>query len=147
MPLHRLLALLLALGPALPAAAQERAAPLSSKQDERGELQQVVASQLAAFGRSDGPAAFALASPMIQGKFGDAATFLRMVQRGYTPLIRPRSVRFVGQLEVAGEPALTLVVVGRDGKSYGVVYMMTRMASGAWRTNGCELRELAPPDA
>ena len=81
----RLVALLgLLLGLAVPAFAQD----LSPA--DRTAIRDIIQSQVEAFRRDDGDAAFGYASPSIRGMFGSSATFMDMVRQGYQPVYRPR---------------------------------------------------------
>jgi hypothetical protein len=130
----RFLALLgLALSFALPAAAQDT--ELSAA--DRSEIQKTIQSQVDAFRRDDGAAAFGFASPDIQGMFGSADIFMDMVRQGYQPVYRPKSFAFRDIVTLNGEPAQRVSVVGPDGRSVSAVYPMTHLPDGTWRIDGC----------
>ncbi len=124
---------------AAPAAAQ---APLDLPAPDRAAIRTIIESQLAAFRRDDGAAAFGFATPNIQAMFGTPENFLEMVRRGYAPVYRPRAVEFAGIVGSADSPVQLVNLVGPDGEAVIAAYEMARL-DGAWRINGCVL--LRPP--
>ena len=127
-----LVGLLLAL--AVPAAAQEVSAA------DRSAIQGIIQSQVEAFRRDDGAAAFGLASPSIQRMFGSAEIFMDMVRQGYQPVYRPRAFDFREIVDLNGQPAQKVHVVGPDGRPVTAFYPMTRLPDGSWRIDGCFLQ-------
>lgn len=136
-PQSFLLAILLVF--ASPAAAQ---APLDMPAPDRAAIRGVIESQLEAFRRDDGAAAFGFATPNIQAMFGTPETFLAMVRRGYAAVYRPRSVEFAEIVGDAERPVQLVHVVGPDGVAVIAAYEMARQGP-VWRINGCVL--LRPP--
>ncbi len=137
MPL-RLLALLLSLAGTILAAPASAQAPLSA--DDRAAIREVIRSQVDAFRRDDGESAFALASPAIRRMFGTAEIFMDMVRQGYQPVYRPRRFEFEDIVELGGQPAQRVGVVGPDGRPVIAVYPMRRLPDGTWRIDGCFLQ-------
>ncbi len=131
------LAILLLTG--MPALAQ---APLDMPAPDRAAIRSTIESQMAAFRRDDGEAAFAFATPGIQAMFGTPESFLEMVRRGYAPVYRPRSVEFADIVGDPEHPVQLVHVVGPDGEAVIAAYEMARESTG-WRINGCVL--LRPP--
>ena len=113
--------------------------PVAPDAADRAAIERVIGDQIAAFGRDDGAAAFALASPGIQATFGTPEAFMRMVRQGYQPVYRPRQVRFDEVVMRDWGPEQRVFVVGPDGHPYIAVYPMERQADGTWKTNGCYL--------
>lgn len=132
-----LFALLLSL--ATTAAAQPAVSP-----SDKAAIRDVIQGQVDAFRRDDGAAAFGYASPMIQNMFGQSDAFMEMVRQGYPPVYRPRVFDFREIVELHGEIAQKVHVVGPDGKPVTAVYPMTQLPDGSWRINGCYL--LAPDE-
>ncbi|HEY2871395.1 MAG TPA: DUF4864 domain-containing protein [Reyranella sp.] len=128
------LPVLVVLALAWPAAAQE----LSD--GDRAAIRDVIGRQVEAFRRDDGDAAFGLASPNIQHMFGTSGTFMDMVRQGYQPVYRPRVFDFAEIVELNGQPAQKVHVVGPDGRPVDAFYPMTRLPDGTWRIDGCFLR-------
>lgn len=105
------------------------------------EIRQVIASQLEAFGRDDGPGAFAFASPGIREKFQTPEIFMAMVRRHYAPVYRPREVSF-RQLHAGPRgPVQEVLLVGPDGRSVVALYFMERQPDGSWKIDGVRLIE------
>ncbi len=133
----RFLALIaLILGLAVTAQAQQ---PDVSAADQ-AEIRQIIQSQVDAFRRDDGAAAFGYASPAIQGMFGEANSFMEMVRQGYRPVYRPQTFDFREIVTLHGEIAQKVHVVGPDGRPVTALYPMTQLPDGSWRINGCYLQ-------
>ncbi len=110
---------------------------------DRAEFHRIIEAQIQAFRHDDGAAAFAFASPAIQGMFGTPDNFLAMVRAGYPAVYRPRDVRFAGVTENEGELVQLVQIVGPDGVNVVAAYQMIQLPDGTWRINGCTL--LASP--
>ena len=113
---------------------------------DRGAIRAVIESQLAAFRRDDGAAAFAFASPTIQQMFLNPDVFMEMVRAGYRPVYRPREVEFRELVSEGGEPVQRVFLVGPDGVPAMALYFMQRQPDGTWRINGCILAK-APDES
>lgn len=111
---------------------------------ERSAIRGVIERQLDAFRRDAADEAFGYASPSIQRKFGDPATFMRMVRTGYPEVYRPKSHAFRGMRTVRGQPAQEVRLVGPQGRVSLAVYVMERQPSGRWRIDGVRIER--PPD-
>ena len=101
----------------------------------------VITSQIDAFRRDDADGAFAFAAPNIQSMFGNPARFLAMVQQGYKPVYRPRSMDFTALTEEDGEIVQLVELIGPDGLAYTARYTMEQEADGSWRISGCQMLE------
>lgn len=132
-----------AAGPVPPAFAQTTPALEAqvSEADET-EFRRIIAGQINALRAGDGAAAFSFASPGIQAKFGDPATFLSMVEGGYAALIDPQSVAFGAVTDTLGYPTQIATVVDRQGRSWTALYAFERQPDGNWRISGCVLKRL-----
>lgn len=114
------------------------AAPVAA--DDRGDIRRVVEAQISAFAAGDARAAFGLASPEIQGRFGSSTMFMTMVENAYSQLIRPKAFD-VRSVQQEGDRALLLAeVVAGDGGAYEAAYALRRQPGGPWRIDGCYLR-------
>lgn len=125
---------LLLLAPALAWATPAR----STSDSDRTAIRRTIESQLEAFLRDDAQAAFAHASPMIQGMFGTPASFMAMVRTGYPPVYRPRSVDFTDLVEEDGRLVQKVELIGPDGRPALALYTMVRGPNG-WLIDGCML--------
>ena len=121
-----------ALAPALTHAAGDPAA-----------FRTVIQSQLEAFQRDDGSAAFAHASPTIKGIFGTPENFMRMVMSGYPQVYRPRSVDFGAVIDYRGQPTQLVYLTGPDGDAVIVYYQMQQQPDGTWQINGVFLEPVS----
>ena len=136
----RLLALLLLALAALPAVAQDTAKDPGLSEGDRAAIRDVIGRQVEAFRRDDGDGAFGFASPSIQRMFGSADVFMDMVRQGYQPVYRPRVFDFREIVDLNGQPAQKVHVVGPDGRPVTAFYPMTRLPDGSWRIDGCFLK-------
>ena len=139
-PVRALAALILSLVLAGTAIAQE----LSLSDSDRAAIRDIIGKQVEAFQRDDGPAAFGYASPAIQGMFGTPEIFMDMVRQGYPPVYRPRAFDFREIVDLHGQPAQKVHVIGPDGRPVTAYYPMIQLPDGSWRINGCFLQ--APDD-
>ena len=130
-----IIALLACLLGALPASA---APPTDA---DEAAIHTVISGQLEAFRRDDAAGAYAFAAPSIKGIFSSPANFLAMVQRGYPPVYRPRSVDFTSLREVDGAMVQDVELTGPDGLAYTARYTMEQEADGSWRISACQLLE------
>jgi len=114
-----------------------RAAETLSDAD-RAAIHQVIQSQIDAFKRDDGAAAYAFASPLIQQKFGTAEHFMTMVRTAYPAVYRPKAVEF---RELASSDDMGVMqkvfFVGPDGAGVLAFYQMERQPDGSWKISGC----------
>ncbi|HYB09738.1 MAG TPA: DUF4864 domain-containing protein [Alphaproteobacteria bacterium] len=113
---------------------------------DQAAIRHVIESQLAAFARDDGVAAFAYASPGIQAKFGTADAFMEMVRTAYPSVYRPQTTEFRDLVAMPDGPVQKVLFVGPDGRAVLALYSMEREADGTWRISGCALAE-APAES
>jgi hypothetical protein len=102
-------------------------------------IRDVIASQLRAFQRDDGPGAFAFASPSIRGKFQTPEIFMEMVRRHYAPVYRPSEVSFQALRASPRGPVQEVLLVGPDGRVVLALYFMERQPDASWRIDGVRL--------
>lgn len=118
--------LLLALGLALPAQAQEEP------------IQDVIERQIAALQVDDFDLAFSFASPTIKGLFGTPAKFGLMVKEGYPMVYRPSDVDMLELREIAGNLWQRVKVEDQAGKTWFLDYMMIETPEG-WQINAVQI--------
>ena len=104
-------------------------------------FQEVISEQIAAFARDDGPAAFAFASPDIQGIFRDPPTFMSMVKRGYPMIYRPQAYDFLEARRHQGITAQAVQFIDQAGRGTIALYIMELQEDGTWRIDGVRLVE------
>ncbi len=122
----RLFSLILALGLALPANAQEEP------------IQHVIESQIGALQDDDFALAFSFASPTIKGLFGTPENFGLMVKEGYPMVYRPSDVDMQDLREIAGNLWQRVRVVDEAGKTWFLDYMMIETPEG-WQINAVQI--------
>ena len=128
------LVLALMAGRAVAAGIEDALAPALSPIEE---VQAVIESQLIAFQNRDGAGAFFHAAPGIKGAFGDADTFMSMVERGYNVIYSNSGWTFV-EGQVQGEQAAQMLVVeDEEGRELKVIYFL-RIYDGRWQITGVQ---------
>ena len=113
-------------------------APAAVPDADRAAIQATIEAQIDAFRRNDDAAAFALASPMIQGMFETQDRFMAMVRTLYPPVHRPRLVDFGELVKIDGALVQKVELIGPDGTPALALYTMIRGPDG-WRINGVAL--------
>ena len=112
-------------------------APVTTRAEGDGvAFETVIQSQLDAFQRDDGQAAFAHASPMIKGLFRTPDNFMAMVMQGYPQVYRPRSVDFGAVITYRGQPTQIVYLTGPGGEAVIAYYQMQQQPDGTWQING-----------
>lgn len=101
------------------------------------EIKRVIAAQRDALVSGHGERAFSFAAPSIRSHFGDAATFMRMVQQSYRALLDARYVEFLDGAVIAGDVVQPLRLVLPDGTVIVAIYGVQRQADGGWRITAC----------
>lgn len=101
-------------------------------------IRAVISAQIEAFRKDDGAAAFAIASPDIQAKFGNPGVFLRVVASAYPQVYRPKNVVFLELSEASGRLLQHVLITGPKGRIVLALYEMQNI-DGMWRINGCRL--------
>jgi hypothetical protein len=102
-------------------------------------LREAITRQLEAMNRGDAAAAFAIASPAIQKHFGDAPTFMGVVERSYPQVYRSRSHRFL-KLDIVDDKLIQRVLIESDSGTVVALYEMIQI-DGAWRINSCTIEK------
>ena len=121
-----------------PAARSETANGAADDAGRAAAIRNVIESQLAAFRRSDAPAAFAHASPTIQQYFATRERFVEMVSRGYPQIYRSESAQFLDLQLSDGRLMQRVLVRGAAERLAVAVYIMVQV-DGTWRIDGCYL--------
>ncbi len=122
---------------------------LSARADETAQraARATIERQIEAFRRNDSGAAYAEAAAQIRNLFPSPDTFIAMVEKGYAPVLRPRSYRFEAAEETAeDEIAQGMSLQDEAGIDWVALYTLQRQVDGQWRITGCQLKK-APGDA
>ena len=106
---------------------------------DQAAIRSAITTQLDAFRRDDAVAAYRVASPNIEAKFGSAAAFLTMVKAAYPAVYRAHDVDFGPIVRHDGAVVQQVGLVGADGTRAVALYSMEHEANGAWRIDGCSL--------
>lgn len=106
---------------------------------DRAAGQAVVKSQIEAFRRDDGVAAYGLAAPSIQQMFPSQDVFMQMVRQGYKPVYRPRSYEFGPSRDDGDTLEQSLRIQDAEGVDWDAVYSLQRQGDGSWKITGCRL--------
>lgn len=108
-----------------------------AQEENAAAFQKIISDQIAAFGRDDGPGAFAHASPSIRQKFKTHENFMAMVQKGYSPVYRPRSFKF-GPVtnEFLNRPTQRVIFIDSSGRVWTALYAFEQQPDGSWKIDG-----------
>lgn len=111
-------------------------------------FQRIITSQIDAFKRDAGVAAFAYASPTIRRHFGTADNFMAMVKTGYPQVYRPRAFKF-GEIttEMSGRPTQRVHITDASGQNWTALYAFERQPDGTWRIAGVVMQKTADVSA
>lgn len=109
--------------------------------DRAAGIQATIEAQISDFQRSDITAAFEHATPSIQGKFGNAETFGRMVRQVYPMVWRPARWEMRQIVETDFGPVQVVLFEDQSGRLHEAGYLMEQI-DGTWRIDGVRLREL-----
>ncbi len=123
----------------LPASELARAQGSAQGPAEGPAIRDVIAGQLEAIGRDDGPGAFAFASPNIRTKFQTPEIFMDMVRRHYSPVYRPSEISFQDLHASPRGPVQEVLLVGPDGQVVIALYFMEQQPDASWKINGVQL--------
>ena len=119
----------------------------ADQKDSAAAMRSVIQTQLDAFARNDAVKAYAQASPRIQSTFPNTEIFMAMVRQGYSALISPAFVSFLGVVDHRGWPVVRVLVEGRDGSRWMAFYTMVQLDDASWRIGGCFLTKLSEESA
>ncbi|MCF3936655.1 DUF4864 domain-containing protein [Acuticoccus sp. M5D2P5] len=105
-------------------------------------VRQTIEAQLNAFRAGDFDGAYALAAPKLKQMFPTSERFIRMVRRGYAPVMDATSPVFlrskaIDERSFAQEVGFT----DASGQAWTALYTLARQPSGEWRITGCYLRK------
>jgi hypothetical protein len=107
--------------------------------DDVAAAQATIRAQAEAFGRDDGPAAYAHAAPAIQGMYPSPEIFMEMVRNAFAPVYRHRSFEF-GEGQVSGGVIAQKVhIMDADGVAWEALYTLERQPDGSLKITGCTL--------
>lgn len=121
--------------------------PAQADENSRKAARATIERQIEAFRRNDSGAAYAEAAPQVRNLFPSPDTFIAMVEKGYSPVLRPRSYRFETAEETAeDEIAQGVSLQDEAGIDWVALYTLQRQVDGEWRITGCQLKK-APGDA
>ena len=101
-------------------------------------IKQVIAAQREALKKGNSARAYSFATRGIKRQFGDAETFMRMVQTSYTPLLDARYAEFLDGAVIEGAVIQPLRLVLPDNTVLVALYTMEK-EDGRWHIAGCVL--------
>jgi hypothetical protein len=107
--------------------------------DETEAAKALIRSQVDAISKDDAAAAYAFASPGIQGIFPKSDVFLGMVKDRYPPIYRHRVFSFGDAREDNGQIAQEVFIIDADGVPWKGLYTVEREADGSLKISGCLL--------
>ncbi|MEL7543448.1 MAG: DUF4864 domain-containing protein [Pseudomonadota bacterium] len=98
-------------------------------------IEATITQQLEAFRASDADAAWAIAAPTIQKKFGTKERFMEMVDQFYPQIRSSKSAIFKSLREVNGSLVQRVFIEGGPGDFVDAYYTMEQI-DGVWRVTG-----------
>ncbi len=107
--------------------------------DDVAAAQQVIRSQVEAFGRDDAATAYSHAAPAIQEMFPQADIFMAMVRGSYAPVYRHKSFEFGEARVEGGRIAQRVRIVDAEGVRWEALYTLELAPDGSVRISGCTL--------
>ena len=118
------------------------AGPATVLDNDKASICHVIASQIKAFERDDGQAAFRCSTPRLRTRFQNAGNFMRVVREKYGAVYRPTQISF-GALDVLddGTRVQHVLVVDTDGNTHEALYIMEREKDGKWLIAGVFLMD------
>ncbi len=101
-----------------------------------------ITRQLESFLSGQFETAYTYASPDIKRLYPTLDQFMRMVQTGYLPVLRPGNYAF-GRTETLADGRIVQEVLIRapDGSDWTAVYFMEEQEDGAWQVDGVSLKQ------
>jgi hypothetical protein len=100
--------------------------------------QNVIRSQVEAFGRDDAAAAWSHAAPAIREVFPQDA-FMAMVRGSYAPVYRHKSFEFGEARAADGRIAQRVRIVDAEGVPWEALYTLEQQPDGSLKITGCTL--------
>ena len=102
----------------------------------------IISRQLEAFLAGQFESAYEFASPDIVRLFPTLDQFMRMVQTGYLPVLRPGNYAF-GRVQTLNDGRIVQEVLIRspDGSDWTAVYWMEQQPDGSWKVDGVTLKK------
>ena len=108
---------------------------------DKTKIQRVIASQIKAFERDDGVAAFTYAAPAVRRHFGSPQAFMEMVRTDYEMIFHNRSTVFLEAAVIEDSVIQPLRIITIDGDVMVALFTMELQADRQWRVSGCELTQ------
>jgi len=102
-------------------------------------LRSLIEGQIAAFRSGDATAAYSYAAPKIRQMFPTPDRFMRMVERGYPPVVAPRAVSFGRLRDTARGPVQEVYLTDAGGTDWLALYSFEQQGDGSWKISGCVL--------
>lgn len=114
----------------------------NNPQTDQAATKAVIEGQLDAFAHHDADKAYSYASDDIKAMFQNPITFATMVERNYSVVYHPASVRFLA-FSLQGDVARhTLQMVDQDQTLWTVYYVLTRNEKGQWKISSCQIEKV-----
>jgi hypothetical protein len=110
-----------------------------ARADDGVTLRSLVEGQIAAFRSGDATTAYSYAAPKIRKMFPTPDRFMRMVERGYPPVVAPRAVSFGRLRDTARGPVQEVYLTDAGGTDWLALYTFEQQGDGSWKISGCVL--------
>lgn len=113
---------------------------------QASEIQAVITKQLEAFRADDADAAWAIAAPTIQTRFGTKERFIEMVTRQYPQIRKSEAAVFKSLRNVDGQLVQRVFITGGPGDYIDAYYSVAQI-DGVWRITGVVMTRQKPEGA
>ena len=103
-------------------------------------IRSVILEQMTAFQENDSFAAFAIASPGLQAKFGNPESFMHIVATAYPQVYRLKKFAFLDLLKTTDRTIQRILLIGPEEQRLIAHYYMV-LIDGRWRIDRCILMQ------
>ncbi len=110
---------------------------------EWGEIRTVIQSQLDAFERDDDSAAYSYTAPIVRQRFPTQEDFMKMVREKYSPVYRPREVKFLTPSIIVGQIMQGIEFMSDENQLLVAIFTMERQEDKTWKIASCDLMRSA----
>lgn len=106
---------------------------------EWGEIRNVIQSQLDAFERDDDATAYSYTAPIVRQRFPTQEAFMKMVREKYSPVYRPREVKFLTPSIIVGQIMQGIEFMSDENQLLVAIFTMERQVDKTWKIASCDL--------
>ena len=109
------------------------------------EIQSVIKKQIFAFQKENYKKAFSYASPNIQNTFKNSENFIKMVKKGYSPLLNLKNFRFGKLIYLKNTKIQEVILFTKNNQLFKAYYQMIKIHDNSWKIDGGLIRSSNDP--